>query len=135
MVDKIEDNPINKELNEFHFEKIDSFEMKDLINEPSREIIDLADKITENTKNLLSSPSDQQLKFYNDCSQLIFGEQKKKLVKYISSFYCSNNLIYFKNLIEIFMDKNNSNINLSSLIIVTDNLEFFKKLEEKIINK
>ena len=71
---KIEDITIDKELEEFKFEKIDSFEIKDLINEPSKEIIDLAGKIADNTKNSLSSYSEQQLKFYNDCSQLIFGE-------------------------------------------------------------
>ena len=74
---KIEDITIDKELEEFKFEKIDSFEIKDLINEPSKEIIDLAGKIADNTKNSLSSYSEQQIKFYNDCSQLIFGDLKE----------------------------------------------------------
>lgn len=71
---KIEDTTINKELEEFNFEKINSFEIKDLIKEPSEEITNLASKIADNTKNSLSNYSEQQVKFYNDCSQLIFGE-------------------------------------------------------------
>ena len=61
-------------MEEFHFEKIDSFEIKDLIKEPGEEIINLASKIADNTKNSLSNYSEQQVKFYNDCSRLIFGE-------------------------------------------------------------
>ena len=130
---KIEDTTINKELEEFNFEKIDSFEIKDLINKPSEEIIDLATKIAENTKNSLSSYSEQQVRFYNDCSQLILGEQKNISLKYVSSFYCSNNLTYLKNLVEALIaeEQNNTTINLTPLIIVSDNFAFFKELENE----
>ena len=40
------------ELENFKFEKIDSYELLELINEPSQEVIDLAEKIKEKTLQL-----------------------------------------------------------------------------------
>ena len=67
---------IINELENFKFEKIDSYEVLELINEPGQEVIDLAEKIKEKTEKDLKNCSEQQLKFYSDCSKLIFGDIK-----------------------------------------------------------
>ena len=73
---KIVTKEIINELDNFKFEKINSYEVTELIDEPSQEVIDLAEKIKDKTEKDINNCSEQQLKFYNDCSKLIFGELK-----------------------------------------------------------
>ena len=135
MVTKIKDNIVNKELKDFSFEKIDSFEIKDLINESSKEIIELANKIAENTKNSLSNPSEQQIKFYNDCSQLIFGELKDNNPILIPAKCGFGKTTFLKSMIStIITEVKNENLSEDYLpiIITQERLEDLEKLIKAI---
>ena len=135
MVTKIKDNIVNKELKDKKKKKIDSFEIKDLINESSKEIIELANKIAENTKNSLSNPSEQQIKFYNDCSQLIFGELKDNNPILIPAKCGFGKTTFLKSMIStIITEVKNENLSEDYLpiIITQERLEDLEKLIKAI---
>ena len=124
------------ELENFKFEKIDSYELLELINESSQEVIDLAEKIKEKTQNDLSNDcSEEQLKFYNDCSKLIFGELKDKSPILIPAKCGFGKTTFLKSMIVTLIQEINNN-NLSEdylpMIITQERLEDLEKLTEDI---
>ena len=128
---------IINELENFKFEKIDSYEVIELINEPSQEVIDLAEKIKEKTEKDLNNCSEQQLKFYNDCSKLIFGELKDSSPVLIPAKCGFGKTTFLKSMINTVINeiKNNKlSEEFLPMIIVQERLEDLKDLC-KDINK
>lgn len=76
----------------------------------------------------------EQLEFYYDSFMTIFGEQKNEIIKRISSSY--NNLLFLEYIIKTFDGSKQINTasSINSMIIVSDNLEFFTILKEKSPN-
>ena len=126
---------MSTELENFKFEKIDSFTIKDLINEPSQEIIDLANKIVKKTENDLHDCSKQQSKFYNDCSKLIFSEHKDNSPILIPAKCGFGKTTFLKSMIVTLIQEINNN-NLSEdylpMIITQERLEDLEKLIDNI---
>ena len=127
------------ELENFKFEKIDSYELLELINEPSQEVIDLAEKIKEKTQNDLSNDcSEEQLKFYNDCSKLIFGELKDSSPVLIPAKCGFGKTTFLKSMISTLINEIKNN-QLSEeelpMIITQERLEDLKNLVNHIRNE
>ena len=128
---------IINELENFKFEKIDSYEVIELIDEPSQEVIDLAEKIKEKTEKDLKNCSEQQLKFYSDCSKLIFGDIKDSSPILIPAKCGFGKTTFLKSVISTLIDeiKNDKPIEkFLPMIIVQERLEDLKELC-KHINK
>ena len=134
---EISTKEIINELENFKFEKIDSYEVLELIDDPSQEVIDLAEKIKEKTEKDLNNCSEQQLKFYNECSKLIFGKLKDNSPILIPAKCGFGKTTFLKSMISILIDeiKNDKPIEkFLPMIIVQERLEDLKELC-KHINK
>ena len=129
---------IINELENFKFEKIDSYEVIELIDEPSQEVIDLAEKIKEKTEKDLNNCSEQQLKFYNDCSKLIFGELKDSSPVLIPAKCGFGKTTFLKSMISTLINEIKNN-QLSEeelpMIITQERLEDLKNLVNHIRNE
>ena len=101
---KIVTKEIINELENFKFEKIDSYEVTELIDEPSQEVIDLAEKVKEKTEKDLKNCSEEQLKFYNDCSKLIFGKLKDNSPILIPAKCGFGKTTFLKSMISVFVN-------------------------------
>ncbi len=132
---KIVTKEIINELENFKFEKIDSYEVTELIDEPSQKVIDLAEKIKDKTEKELNNCSEQQLKFYNDCSKLIFGELKDNSPILIPAKCGFGKTTFLKSMIVTLIQEINNN-NLSEdylpMIITQERLEDLEKLIDNI---
>ena len=129
---------IINELENFKFEKIDSYQVIELIDEPSQEVIDLAEKIKEKTEKDLKNCSEQQLKFYNDCSKLIFGELKDSSPVLIPAKCGFGKTTFLKSMISTLINEIKNN-QLSEeelpMIITQERLEDLKNLVNHIRNE
>ena len=132
---KIATKEIINEFENFKFEKIDSYDISELIDEPSQEVIDLAEKINEKTEKDLKNCSKQQLKFYNDCSKLIFGELKDSSPVLIPAKCGFGKTTFLKSMISTVISEIKNN-NLSEeflpMIITQERLEDLKNIVNHI---
>ena len=128
---------IINELENFKFEKIDSYEVIELIDKPSKEIIDLAKKIKEKTEKDLKNCSEEQLEFYNDCSKLIFGELKDSSPVLIPAKCGFGKTTFLKSMINTVINeiKNNKlSEEFLPMIIVHERLEDLRIYVKILIN-